>query len=151
MHQYFYFLIKWWWCYCYRFYWWVIDNSICCQLPVNDLELQKLVTRQIHRHSHTCRKKSKNECWFNYAKPPMRATEILYPLENNTPRHNIKQGKNIWKTKLNDLKEGGCIAYEELLLNWKVTESNYKLAMKSALNFPTTFLTQQQTKWIKDQ
>jgi len=39
-----------------------IDNIICCQLPVNDLELQKLVDRLIRRHSHTYRKKSKNEC-----------------------------------------------------------------------------------------
>ena len=63
-----------------------IDKIICCQLPVNDFELQKLVNRQIHRHFNTCRKKSKNECRFNYPKPPMRATEIVYPLENYTTR-----------------------------------------------------------------
>jgi len=60
------------------------DNIICHQLPVNDLELQKVVNRQIHWHSHTCRNKSKNECSFNYPKPPMGATEIFNPLENNT-------------------------------------------------------------------
>ena len=27
----------------------------------------------------------KNECWFHYSQPPMRATEILYSLENDTP------------------------------------------------------------------
>jgi len=75
-----------------------IDNIICCQLPVNDPELQKMANRQIHRHFNTCRRKSKNECWFNYPKPPMRATEILYPLENNTPRHNTEQHKDTWKT-----------------------------------------------------
>ena len=31
------------------------------------------------RHSYTCKKKSKNECRFNYPQPPMRATGILYP------------------------------------------------------------------------
>jgi len=73
----------------------------------------------------------------------MRATEILYPLEKNTPRHNMKQHKDISKTKLNDLKEGECVTFEELLLKLKVTESNYRLAMKSAFNSPTTFLTRQ--------
>ena len=38
-----------------------IDSIICCQLLINDPELQKLVNRQFHRHSHTCRKKSKPE------------------------------------------------------------------------------------------
>jgi len=68
---------------------------------------------------------------------------MLYPLEKNTPRHNIQQHKDTWKTKLNDLKEGGCETFEELLLKLKVTESNYKLAMKSEFNSPTTFLTRQ--------
>ena len=39
-----------------------IDQIISCKWPVDDLELQKLVNRQIHRHSQTCRKKNKNEC-----------------------------------------------------------------------------------------
>ena len=55
----------------------LIDQIISCKEPVDDLELQKLVNRQIHRHSHTCRKKSKNKCRFNYPQPPMRATDIL--------------------------------------------------------------------------
>ena len=39
-----------------------INQIISCQWPVDDLELQKLVKRQFHSHSHTCKKKSKNEC-----------------------------------------------------------------------------------------
>ena len=38
-----------------------IDQIINCQWPVHNPELQKLVNRLIHRHSHTCEKKSKNE------------------------------------------------------------------------------------------
>lgn len=64
-----------------------IDQIINCQWPVDNPELQKLVNRQIHRHSHTCRKKSKNECRFNYPQPPMRATEIVYPLEADMPQN----------------------------------------------------------------
>ena len=36
-----------------------IDNIISCQWPDDNTELQKLVNRQIHRHSHTCKKKSR--------------------------------------------------------------------------------------------
>ena len=35
-----------------------IDRIISCQRPTDNPELLKLVNRQIHRHSHTCRKKS---------------------------------------------------------------------------------------------
>ena len=120
-----------------------VDNIICCQWPDDDTELQKLVNRQIHRHSHTCKKKSKNECRFNYPQPPMRATEILYPLENDTSPCEIKQLKETWKTikkQLNDLKEGECMTFEELLLKLKVTENDYRLAVRSSLNAPTVFL-----------
>ena len=37
-----------------------IDNIISCQWPDDNTELQKLVNGQIRRHSHTCKKKSKN-------------------------------------------------------------------------------------------
>ena len=56
-----------------------IDRIITCQKPTNDEILLELVNRQTHRHSHTCRKKS-NACRFNYPQPPMRSTQILYPL-----------------------------------------------------------------------
>ena len=50
---------------------------------------------------------------------PMRATEILYPLEEDTSPCKIKQLIETWKTikkQLNDLKEGECMTFEELLL-----------------------------------
>ena len=56
-----------------------IDKIISCQWPVDNTELHQLVNRQIHRHYHTCRKKSKNECRSNYPQPPMRVTGITYP------------------------------------------------------------------------
>ena len=34
-----------------------IDRIITCSKPESDPELQDLVNRQTHRHSHTCRKK----------------------------------------------------------------------------------------------
>ena len=120
-----------------------IDQIINCQWPVDNPELQKLVNRQIYRHSHTCRKKSKNECRFNYPQPPMRATEIVYPLEADMPQNKTKQHKDTWKSikkQLNDLKEGQCITFEELSLKLKVTENDYRLAVRSSVNAPTVFL-----------
>ena len=120
-----------------------IDQIITCQWPGNNPELQKLVNRQIHRHSHTCRKKSKNECRFNYPQPPMCKTEILYPLESDMPQAKLKQHKESWitiKKQLNDLEEGEDITFEELLLKLNVTENDYKLAIRSSLNAATIFL-----------
>ena len=73
----------------------------------------------------------------------MRATEILYPLEKDTSQCKIKQLIETWKTikkQLNDLKEGECMTFEELLLKLKVTENDYRLAVRSSLNAPTVFL-----------
>ena len=33
-----------------------IDKIITCQKPIDNVELLNLVNRQVHRHSHTCRK-----------------------------------------------------------------------------------------------
>ena len=113
-----------------------VNQIISWKWPADDPELQKLVKRQFHRHSHTCKKKSKNECRFNYPQPPMRATEILYPLATDIPQHEIKQHRDTWKTikkQLNDMKEGECMTFEELLLKLKLTENSYRLANSGQL------------------
>ena len=51
-----------------------IDKIITCQKPVDNPVLLNLVNRQIHRHSHTCRKNTRSQCRFNYPQPPMRQT-----------------------------------------------------------------------------
>lgn len=48
-----------------------IDKIITCEKPNDNLELLAFVNRQVHRHSHTCRKKSKSVCRFNYPQPPI--------------------------------------------------------------------------------
>ena len=73
----------------------------------------------------------------------MRATEILYPLDSDIPLHEMKQHKENWKTiqkQLNDLKEGELVTFNELLVKLGVTESNYRLDIRSTLNSPTIFL-----------
>ena len=120
-----------------------IDRIITCSKPESDPELQDLVNRQTHRHSHTCRKKSKNICRFNYPQPPMRCTQILYPLDNDTSPAVAKSSKELWKSmknKLNDFKEGKDITFDELLQELDVSERQYILAIQSSLKSPTIFL-----------
>ena len=93
-----------------------IDKIISCKRPTDNAELDKLVNRQVHRHSHTCRRKSKAQCRFNYPQPPMRSTKILYPLDVD---ENSENHKNVWKSikkYLNDLKEGENITFDDLLI-----------------------------------
>ena len=120
-----------------------IDRIITCETPSSYAELLDLVNRQTHRHSHTCRKKSKSICRFNYPQPPMRTTQILYPLDDSFSGMIVRKlketFKNIKKT-LNDLKEGEDITFDQLLINLGVCEKNYILAIRSSLNCPTIFL-----------
>ena len=115
-----------------------IDEITTCKMPNNDPELGHLVNRQIHRHSQTCRKKSKAECRFNFPQPPLKSTNILYPLKNDMSETKISNHKDNWKSinkHLNDTKEG-----DQLLTNLSITEQNYYLAIRSSLHSPTTFL-----------
>ena len=120
-----------------------IDSIITCQKPSGNLNLITLVNRQIHRHSHSCRKRKKNECRFNYPQPPMETTQILHPLDKDIEPHLLKNYKEMWtriKKELNDLKEGQSITFNELLSHLNVTEEDYLLALRSSLNSPTVFL-----------
>ena len=53
-----------------------IDEIITCKKSDNNPELEHLVSRQIHKHCQTCRKKSKAECRFNFPQPPIKSTSI---------------------------------------------------------------------------
>ncbi|CAB4010725.1 Hypothetical predicted protein [Paramuricea clavata] len=55
-----------------------IDKIITCEKPTDNPDLLALVNRQIHRHSHTCRKKSKSEC------RSFQLPETTYELDKNS-------------------------------------------------------------------
>ena len=120
-----------------------IDQTITCEKPNDNHELLDLVNRQSHRHSHTCRKNSKNVCRFNYPQPPMRTTQILYPLHDSFSPTCVRRLKETWKDmkkKLNDLKEGKDITFEQMLSSLGLPEETYILSIRSSLNCPTIFL-----------
>ena len=73
----------------------------------------------------------------------MRYTEILYPLDDDTSPAVVKSSKELWKSmknKLNDLKEGKDITFDQLLTELDVSEPQYILTIRSSLNTPTIFL-----------
>jgi hypothetical protein len=73
----------------------------------------------------------------------MRITQILYPLDDTISSTNVKNLKESWtdiKKKLNDLKNGEDITFDQLLDNLGVTEKTYILVIRSHLNCPTIFL-----------
>ena len=121
-----------------------IDQIITCRKPTSNPELLNLVNRQLHRHSHTCRKKSKSVSRFNYPQPPMRSTIILYPLDTHDMEDiELEKHKNNWRSienNFNDMKEGENITFDQLLLNLELTEQSYLLAIRSNLKTPTLFL-----------
>lgn len=53
-----------------------IDKIITCQKLTENPQLLKLVNRQVHRYSHTCRKNTENECRFNYPQPPRKRQKL---------------------------------------------------------------------------
>ena len=59
-----------------------VDSCISCSTDVTDSE-KEFLKLQIHRHSHTCKKiiRGKTICRFGVPWPPMKETQILYPLE----------------------------------------------------------------------
>lgn len=64
----------------------------------------------------------------------MRSTKILYPLDED---HNeLEHHKETWKfvkKYLNDMKEGEDITFGQLLVNIRLIEQNYLLAIRSSL------------------
>ena len=120
-----------------------IYKIITCKKPESDADLLKLVNRQIHRHSHTCYKKWRNACRFNYPQPPMKETTILYPLETDIAQSQQRLYDDTWKNikqHLNDMKEGLDITFNKMLSNLNITEDIYISAIQSSLNTPTVFL-----------
>ena len=64
-------------------------TSIIARTPAKAVDsLYARICLSTSRHSYTSKKKSKKECRFNYSQPPMRATEILYPLKKI--HHHVK-------------------------------------------------------------
>ncbi|XP_078352155.1 uncharacterized protein LOC144636825 [Oculina patagonica] len=120
-----------------------VDKIISCSKPASGCELDELVSRQEHKHSFTCKKKFQKQCRFNFPQPPMKSTQILYPLSDIENTSLLNQHKATWKEineKLNTMREGENISFEKLLNELAVAEEEYILAIRSSLSRATIFL-----------
>ena len=120
-----------------------IDQIITCGMEANDPTLLELLVRQCHSHSQTCKKRNKMVCRFNFPQPPMRATSILYPLKDDVVSSEKSKHKAEFRKlheKLNDMKNGEDIGFDDLLAKLGLSEERYILAIRSSLVGPTVFL-----------
>ena len=120
-----------------------INQVITCSKAANDVTLSELVIRQYHSHSQTCKKKNRMVCRFNFPQPPMRDTVILYPLEDDIPASEKEKHKGEFRKfheKLNDMKDGEDISFDDLLEKLGVSEEDYILAIRASLVTATIFL-----------
>jgi hypothetical protein len=69
---------------------------------------------------------------------------MLYPVDaDDMDDTELDQIKDTWKfinKHLNDMKEGEDITFDQLLINLKLTEQTYLLAVRSSLKTSTMFL-----------
>jgi hypothetical protein len=124
-----------------------IDQHISCYRPTEeeDSTLQQLVTRQTHKHSHTCKKGNNNNCRFNYPMPPMRNTTILTPLdyENMPVESDVEKTKALWtkiQKHLTEMKYGEHISFDQFLDQINISEQDYIQAIRSSIKTTTVFL-----------
>ena len=116
-----------------------VDTFITCHKPMDDSELSKLVKLQIHRHSHTCRRRDK--CRFGFPHPPLLQTMVIRPLD--PLEYDIKKLKKKWteiKMALENIKDDEDLSIEEFLESVQVTYENYILAIRSSITKPTIML-----------
>lgn len=101
---------------------------------------------QTHKHTRTCERELKGSkiCRFNLPKPPMKRTEILFPLDETFSRSEInlhRQNFQKIKDSLNEMDaEAANITFEEFLQTLEMGPNEYLLAIRSSLKAETTFL-----------
>ena len=111
------------------------DDEVTSFIAKCQIMVQNWVALSIDRFIGT--PKLEVECGFNFPQPPMKSTNILYPLENDMSETKIRNHKDNWKNiskHLNDMKEGEDISFDQLLTNLGITEQNYYLAIRFNLH-----------------
>ena len=118
-----------------------IDKYVTCHNQT-DGPLEDVMTRQIHRHTRTCKKGKNPTCRFNFPIPPMPETTILEPLTTEEfSKDEIRKHKKAYAditTALNDVKEEA--SFEEFLDQVKMSFSEYELAVRSSIKTCKVFL-----------
>jgi hypothetical protein len=124
-----------------------IDEFITCERS-EDGPMESLIGYQIHRHSHTCKKKAKQgvTCRFGYPKPPLQETMILKPIsDDELTEKDLRESKLLYariEEKLNEM--GRCfkedIEYDAFLEMVGTVHVKYLTAIRTSIKRTTVFL-----------
>ena len=116
-----------------------IDKYTSCSTSVLP-EMMKYVDLQRHKHSKSCRKGQMPICRFGFPHPPMSRTRILRSKlsasEDNEPN---KTYESIIQ-KLNDMKDGENITFEQFLIELNMSEEDYIECIEKSLTTSTIYL-----------
>ena len=119
-----------------------IDKYITCKRPVEgDLEMEEMVSRQMHTHTKTCKKNPGSKCRFNYPQPPFPETVILDPIPDTDPRHNeLKTTWDLIHAELETMARGTEMTFNDFLAKMEITYTTYRESVQCTLRARTVFL-----------
>lgn len=107
-------------------------------MKCENFENDDLTGLQVHKHSQTCKKRSKAVCRFGFPLPPLDKTMILEPLECDVDKY--KKMYDDIQVQLNEMKNGCDVTYQELLSSvLKISEEDYIKCIRSSLRGPKVF------------
>ncbi|KAJ8043462.1 hypothetical protein HOLleu_10555 [Holothuria leucospilota] len=119
-----------------------VDKYISCATDI-DNESMPMLQLQTHKHSKTCRKKSKALCRFGFPKPPMKYTKLLHPLPPDTDPQMLQQHQENYQKITELLKthvNGLDITFEQFLKHVNLNEEEYVEAIRKGIKAPIVFL-----------
>lgn len=124
-----------------------IDEFITCKRDEED-GMDTVIGYQIHKHSHTCKKKIRRagfKCRFGFPKPPMAKTMILEPFGKDFPPEEKRRFVEIYNKLEKRLNEMGRnfledVPFKDFLDELGVNEADYISAVQSSLKRTTVVL-----------
>jgi hypothetical protein len=125
----------------------VPDDELCNFIDnyISTLRSDPLSKYQLHRHSHTCKKRNRQECRFNIPYPPLPSTMVIRPLVdvNEDIMSKAQEDFQTIQTALNDLGMGAEITMDEFLFSLNMNQEDYILAIRSSVSEPKIFFNRQ--------
>ena len=80
-----------------------LDKCVTCHLP-QDSTRNLVLSLQKHRHSHTCYKKEKNQCRFQFPRPISAVSRLLSDEESRTQKRKVILARDPGEEMINNYK-----------------------------------------------
>jgi hypothetical protein len=119
-----------------------VDKYVRGVVPNDDEQLRDLVvSRQMHHHARTCRKKKGLECRFHFPKHPSQATVVSrVPVRENS-KQIVQQARTMIHQVMNTLREMGTDhTLHDILTQSGVTTQDYNDALKISMKKTTVIM-----------